>query len=1217
MIKNKHKNLYFITSLLLCFYASYFSYSLASDFILPNSSGEPVVIDIANLNVTSGLDVSIGSFSLIPRPYRNEDTKSLVIFPSAITDSEQVLRVKSGPSEITKTISFRSTPKGDVKNSSFPPLEKATGGHTVTKLSDGRVVLIGGGNSLVSNPSNSLQVLNPQNGKVEFLKTSGSLERATLTKPRSQHTATYIGINNKPVGMISGPVEQILVVGGVSNKGKIEDSIEIIEIRVGSNEAVSTLLEKNNSKLKTARLFHSASLLPDGRVIIIGGQGKISKNNIGALNSIEIFDPVTQVVSPSSFTLLTPRLLHTVTTLQDGDILITGGFTNETTSKFGFGPATSTAELIDGGSFTIKEVGKLVNDTGVGGHTATLLTNGFVLLSGGSTDFFSGKSEDKVRGLTVGILQFYNPNTQTFEIAKDTNDKTLELITSRFLHSTVLLPSGEVVIVGGLNIKAGININTTINTPVSQIEVLDLMSSFPGGNVQIEHKSTLETFIGRVQPTAILVTPKNKIDGLLTKDFQDNFVNGGVLISGGFTGGKGNLPTRSNELLQIEANRGIDGRNIKLEPGAVILGSFLEQFSVALDNFSTIPSVVVTPQTINLATENNFAVSFVVMTTNNETILLKAESPNDGIIVSPSLFQAGDNVNITRRDGSVSGEFEIKILPAENGQNFIPAKVKVNIAESSKPFLSTVPGHGISLGTEAGFNSQSLRVKVLSSDGKSEINTIPLTSSVTATIEDPSIANLGGAGVMSVVGNLSTEFMVGALKPGETNINFSIDFPGVLPVSIPLKVSGTPSFSDIPVDSNVITSLLNSGVDLSQISKFNSSSFFLEDLMVLPTTSPFSIYVPVNLISSTDLSVNQGLFTIRPIFAPDFGALIPRTLLNNIGTAFRPSFSEEIPRLAGIVSSKNEPIAVLAYNKELRILNYDLAVNKSINKKHEKLSNIESVSDVKLFEKNDKVKVAAVRKDSLLILDASNGQFESAIKLNGIGHKIVLTKIDDQDAAVVSLGLNGVDFVFPLTGGTRVVNFKLGGFTNNIDIVQEIGGVAGPFVISYDEINTISITHLLDVNTVIDSIFIGGEKVLDIAYAGKYKVNDKLTDILVAATPRQILLFDLNNRTQIVPGKNLKIRERINDLEVIDGIIYLALGSKGVKAVSIGSLISSDKDVNPEVFNLDENKIVFTRENSSEVVKTKSLNSSRLANSKPFLLTSGESNDLTVIKISP
>jgi hypothetical protein len=71
--------------------------------------------------------------------------------------------------------------------------------------------------------------------------------------------------------------------------------------------------------MNSQRFAHTSTLLPDGRVLIAGGQ------NGGALASVEVFDPAFNNFI-STGTMSVARAGHSATLIRDGKVLITGGY---------------------------------------------------------------------------------------------------------------------------------------------------------------------------------------------------------------------------------------------------------------------------------------------------------------------------------------------------------------------------------------------------------------------------------------------------------------------------------------------------------------------------------------------------------------------------------------------------------------------------------------------------------------------------------------------------------------------------------------------------------------------------------------------------------------------------------------------------------------------------------------------------------------------------
>src|SRR2546428_168405 len=97
--------------------------------------------------------------------------------------------------------------------------------------------------------------------------------------------------------------------------------------------------------LNTPRSGHTATLLPNGMVLVAGGWGFS-----GLHNTAELYDPAAGAWSVTGG-LNTPRDLHTATLLPNGKVLVAGGTTTTTPPDFGL---NNSAELYDPATGTLR-----------------------------------------------------------------------------------------------------------------------------------------------------------------------------------------------------------------------------------------------------------------------------------------------------------------------------------------------------------------------------------------------------------------------------------------------------------------------------------------------------------------------------------------------------------------------------------------------------------------------------------------------------------------------------------------------------------------------------------------------------------------------------------------------------------------------------------------------------------------------------------------------
>lgn len=226
-------------------------------------------------------------------------------------------------------------------------------GATLTPLLDGKVLLVGGVHSGCCSANNPRAwIYDPA------ATTSPWVLTTSLIKARISHTATRL------------PNGDVLIVGGRTISTGPELTLDFTE-RYSSGGF------SDAGPLTFRRSDHTATRLSDGRVLVLGGYIEFG----GAFASTpEIYDGVgtwTQATPPPQFP---NRLGHTTTLLQDGRVLLVGGVTawsmswDGTTAVEIYNPTTNTWSA--GPSLTY----------GRNGHTATLLSDGRVLIDGGNFD---------------------------------------------------------------------------------------------------------------------------------------------------------------------------------------------------------------------------------------------------------------------------------------------------------------------------------------------------------------------------------------------------------------------------------------------------------------------------------------------------------------------------------------------------------------------------------------------------------------------------------------------------------------------------------------------------------------------------------------------------------------------------------------------------------------------------------------------------------------
>jgi Galactose oxidase, central domain/Kelch motif len=168
--------------------------------------------------------------------------------------------------------------------------------------------------------------------------------------------------------------------------------------------------------LRSPRAVHTATALPDGRVLVAGGC--VDPGCETATATTEFYAPAKRRFVPGP-RLSRPRVGHAAVKLRDGSVLVLGGWSGRTPS--------ATAERLMGGRFL--PTGAMASPRG--GFTATRLRDGRVFVVGGT---------DGSR--TLATAELYDPTSGRFTSSGNLGQ-------ARSAHTATLLGDGRVLVVGG------------------------------------------------------------------------------------------------------------------------------------------------------------------------------------------------------------------------------------------------------------------------------------------------------------------------------------------------------------------------------------------------------------------------------------------------------------------------------------------------------------------------------------------------------------------------------------------------------------------------------------------------------------------------------------------------------------------------------------------------------------------------------------------------
>lgn len=279
-------------------------------------------------------------------------------------------------------------------------------GHTANLLLDGTVFVTGGRDGQAHDSA------------VVFQPTSDTWQVVTdrMTTQRADHTATLLAGAACTSTVSCG---KVLLVGGAS---ALAPSTELYD---PSTQSFAALAE-----MAVPRSRHTATLLPDGKVLVVGGTG-LDLGSLAALSTAELYDPAAKLWIPAG-SMRTSRQGHTATLLSSGKVLVSGGQGSQ-------GGAFDSTELYDVQTGIWSEGPPM--DAARANHTATALPDGTVIAAG-------GKQLQFIPSGTISSAEVYDPAAEAWRPGPDMNE-------ARHSHGAVALADGRVLVTGGTGPLAG------------------------------------------------------------------------------------------------------------------------------------------------------------------------------------------------------------------------------------------------------------------------------------------------------------------------------------------------------------------------------------------------------------------------------------------------------------------------------------------------------------------------------------------------------------------------------------------------------------------------------------------------------------------------------------------------------------------------------------------------------------------------------------------
>jgi N-acetylneuraminic acid mutarotase len=284
--------------------------------------------------------------------------------------------------------------------------------HTLTTLLDGSVLAAGGAIGSLALPvtvTDTAERYDPKTGSWQATATP-------MTQQRSVHSATLLSDG------------RVLVCGGTVPRERTTRTVNTAEIYDPEHDTWTRI-----AAMTDERCNHQAVVLPDNRVLMVGGVATTAEFDSTELAFCEIFDPETTSWSTTGTMAAARGAFFRAVLLPDGTVLAIGG------SRSGVG----SSPVYDAHSYATTERWSPVTGQWTAAapmpvprsrFQAVTLLSGKVLVFGGADD----------QSLNAGYA-----STLVYDHVTDSWSSTGPMITGRFDFGATRLTDGRVLVAGG------------------------------------------------------------------------------------------------------------------------------------------------------------------------------------------------------------------------------------------------------------------------------------------------------------------------------------------------------------------------------------------------------------------------------------------------------------------------------------------------------------------------------------------------------------------------------------------------------------------------------------------------------------------------------------------------------------------------------------------------------------------------------------------------